>query len=878
MIEPGAPSLRTRLVGALIVLAGICAAWSYVATHDVVSGYRRFQAGEFGTKSKPRPRAEHTALPSPGHLLARVWAAARVPVLIGVATLLAALAVVCVLRVRARRRRAARTETWQLVLGREDLAMPYEVDAAIEGVCGQLRARWYERLAYGQDHFALEIHYTTQAQVAFTLAAPARAVPALRAALENLYPDVQLERVGEGPARPRWFFHVVRLKKRRSFIYSLQTTRDYQHSFVEALVAALAQTTAGISVQLVLTPAPLRLQSRARRLLEQHERQLNRRDRRDPLDPGAGSVVAAKESKGALETQHRALFYFDLRVGGVDRDAVRRLAGLYDQLRSENELARRYMRLRARLYRARMALALPNPLPSFARGVISSSEFATLWHLPRTRVKHAPIRRASVRRAVASPAICRESRYQLMRDEHGPVGLWPSDRKFGLALMGGQGMGKSSTMLRVALADALDPSKAIVVVDPKEDLARLLLALMPDWRTVHYLDLAAPECGLNPLGVPGSPESVASLFVQALIEANPPGAIQAASDAFLRNAVHAVAAVEGRDATVQHVYQMFSQSPAYRDRVIAGLAGRPELAFIHRYWDEEFPALIGDKRFAATRLDPPKNKLSRLITGIDLALRHPHQLDIDGIVERGEVLIVNGAKGQAGEDNTRLMGQLVMQLVHRALQRQQRLERSERRKLSLIVDEAHNFLTPTVATLLAEGRSAGLEATFAWQYTGQIAHEGVRSGVRSLLQSVSLFRMREMEDARSMAGLAMEVYSDRIDTQEDSQERLRFSVEDVLRLPQHRAINLWVAQGSPQAGHVGETLDMESFDPDDLAGRRELHLERQRELGGGRRAWLADPLEGLVSDDEHDVDGDAHYEPPMAGGSDDDDYEPEAPA
>src|SRR5437773_483155 len=82
------------------------------------------------------------------------------------------------------------------------LAMPYEVEAAIEGVCGQLRARWYERILFGQDHFALEIHYTTQAQVAFTLAAPARAVPALRAALENLYPDVQLERVAAGPDRP----------------------------------------------------------------------------------------------------------------------------------------------------------------------------------------------------------------------------------------------------------------------------------------------------------------------------------------------------------------------------------------------------------------------------------------------------------------------------------------------------------------------------------------------------------------------------------------------------------------------------------------------------------------------------------------------------
>ena len=85
--------------------------------------------------------------------------------------------------------------------------------------------------------------------------------------------------------------------------------------------------------------------------------------------------------------------------------------------------------------------------------------------------------------------------------------------------------------------------------------------------------------------------------------------------------------------------------------------------------------------------------------------------------------------------------------------------------------------------MLAEGRSAGLEAVFAWQYSAQIRDEVIRSGVRSLLQSISIFRMREMEDARSLAGLAMEVYSDRISVDQEEQERLRFSPDDVVKLP-----------------------------------------------------------------------------------------------
>src|SRR5205085_6511585 len=138
-------------------------------------------------------------------------------------------------------------------------------------------------------------------------------------------------------------------------------------------------------------------------------------------------------AKGALETQQRSLYSFDLRVAGRDRAAIRSIAGLFEATRSENELVRRYMRVRAALYRKRIAAAAPNPIPGTSRGVMSCSELATLWHLPRTRLKHVPIQRASSRRAIAPLHISRAAADQLMRDEQGPVGLRASDRKFGLA-------------------------------------------------------------------------------------------------------------------------------------------------------------------------------------------------------------------------------------------------------------------------------------------------------------------------------------------------------------------------------------------------------------------------------------------------------------
>ena len=155
------------------------------------------------------------------------------------------------------------------------------------------------------------------------------------------------------------------------------------------------------------------------------------------------------------------------------------------------------------------------------------------------------------------------------------------------------------------------------------------------------------------------------------------------------------------------------------------------------------------------------------------------------------------------------------------------------------------MLTPSVAKMLAEGRSAGLEAVFAWQYSAQIRDEVIRSGVRSLLQSISIFRMREMEDARSLAGLAMEVYSDRISIDQDEQERLRFSPDDSTRLPIHRALNLWVANGGPRAGFLAHTLPMEQLHDADVAMR---HAQAQRERGGHHPASLPDPLADVIGE------------------------------
>jgi hypothetical protein len=815
---------RRLLAIPLVWFPALTALWLYVSTRDWAHTLRQIEMGHPLTRPRLKDGQPPQAIETARHVAATTLHLAE----LGAAALAGIGLLILMSRLRHRRRRIRATERWELRLGRDDLANPYHVQEAFEGIAGAIGVRWYERLWRGPEHLALEIHRLPDASIRFVLAAPRYLEPAISGPLEDLYPDVALH---AADGAPDWVRTVVRLKKRASFVLSIQTTRNYEHAFSETLVALMAKGRGELSVQLMLVPAAGLVHRRARALLKRRERGLQHADHRDPGELGIDSVVEAKELKGALELQHRTLYLFDLRVAGEDGASVRRVAGLFSQLRSENELVRREIRVRRLTYGRRIAAAMPNPVPALRTGVLSTSELATVWQLPRGRVKHGGLLRSSVRRASAPAGIERDAERVLMRDERGPVSIGAGDRKYGHALIGGQGGGKSSVMARHFASDTRAPDRAVILIDPKGPLAELCLGLAPADRTVHYLDLGRPEVGINPLTIKASPGARAAVFLQALIEANPPGAIQAASDSFLRQAIAAVCTVE-RQPTLWHIYRMLDLGPSqYRASVVSRLAHHDGAEFARRYWQREFPSLIKDRGYAAQALNPPRNKIERLISTreIDTVLRHPVNLDLEGILRRGEVLIVAGAKSAVGEDNTILVNHILLQLLRRAIQAQQDLTDADRRTVSLLIDEAHNVLTPSVAKMLAEGRSAGLEAVFAWQYSAQIRDEVIRSGVRSLLQSISIFRMREIEDARSLAGLAMEVYSDHISIEQEEQERLRFSPDDILRLPVHRAINLWVADGVPRSGFLAQTLPMEPLHSSELA---EHHRNSQRARGG----------------------------------------------
>jgi hypothetical protein len=768
-------------------------------------------------------------------------------------------------RLRARRQRASvgRVVCSELRLGRDDQASPYEVSKVFDGIAGALRPSIVRRPLTGPPSLTLKIvsEGGGAQSVRFLVQTEPIYHPAIAARLRATYPDTRLIPVAPGHSDPLgvgnvaspWRalrarlrgertppvpVEVVRVKKARRWMWALATTKDYEHSLTESVVSVMHGLSEPCVLELLLTPAPAALDRYAGHALRHRERRFMADGAFGPTEPGVDSVVAQKHLRGAVEGVGRAWWWFDLRVlvRRGHEPYGRQLAGVMQESRGENYLRARTMRVRRRLYAWRSARGLPPFYPALWSGAVSSAEVASLWHLPTLRLKGVPLQRISAREITATSAISRDPAHALMRDEHGSVGIHPQDRRKGWMLLGTAGAGKTAALAPHVKAVADDDSRALIVIDPKEDFARLCLGLVPTRRTLHYLDLGAPRYGLNILTAGHlSAEIRADIFISVIRELAGESSVGSRSDLFLRAAIQAVTIVETAPA-LQHVWAMLDPfDNSYRDWITRELRYHHEIDFVREYWEHTFPRMVKENpRFVTEAISAPSNKIARFLTSpsLNLLMTHPIQLDLEEIIRHRHILIVNGSKGAIGEDNANLFCSMLILLMQRTLHQIQRLDAHERVQAALVIDEAHNVFIPSFATLLAEGRSGGIEVAAAFQYTAQITDERVKAGVRSLLQNVSIFRQRDFHDARAAAALAMEVFQDNIKGDLEDQRRIRIDPMDIVQQPDFRAVNLWFAHGVPQPAATAETMPMELLVDEPAAIEARAYHEREQQRRG----------------------------------------------
>lgn len=324
------------------------------------------------------------------------------------------------------------------------------------------------------------------------------------------------------------------------------------------------------------------------------------------------------------------------------------------------------------------------------------------------------------------------------RNESRRFGIKADDRRRHMYLIGKTGMGKS-TILENMIVDDIRSGYGVAVVDPHGDLAEKIIEFIPDERVndVIYFNPADIKYPIAFNVVEQVEPHLRHLVASGLI-----GVFQKLwADSWgprleyiLRNAILAILDFPG--STLLGVVRMLSDKN-YRKHVVANIKDPVVKAF----WEKEFSG-YADK-FASEAVSPIQNKVGQFLSNSlmrNIVGQNKSSMDIRDIMDNGKILIMNLSKGRIGEDNSALLGAMMITKIQLAAMSRVDVPEKERRDFYLYIDEFQNFSTDSFANILSEARKYRLNLILAHQYIEQLS-EKVKPAVFGNVGTMVVFRV-----------------------------------------------------------------------------------------------------------------------------------------
>ncbi|SEN78952.1 type IV secretory system conjugative DNA transfer family protein [Nonomuraea pusilla] len=403
-------------------------------------------------------------------------------------------------------------------------------------------------------------------------------------------------------------------------------------------------------------------------------------------------------------------------VRGWLRGQAHTLAGVFALFTGSHQYLRR-----ARLRRPRRVVG-SRRLDS--GHLLSAAELAALAHLPWD-IDAPGVTRAGARPIAPSPAIPRTTAGRTARvlgdadsGPQRPVALPVADARHHTHVLGGTGVGKSTLLANLVLADA-HAGRGALVIDPKGDLVTDILNRLPK-RAVGKTVVFDPQDDSPPPSInilaghdPAfAVDSVVTIFHRCFSTAWGPRV-----DDLLRSTCLTLTSVLGRKATLADVPRLLTDS-AFRTRTTSRLGDE----LLAGFW-ESYEALTPAGQ--ATVIGPVMNKLRAVLLRpfVRQALASPDTtVPIGQLLDQGGLVLARLPKGILGDDAARLFGSILLAHTWQAATRRSNLAETNRADASLVIDECHNFLNLPghINDVLAEARGYRLSLVLAHQHLDQL--------------------------------------------------------------------------------------------------------------------------------------------------------------
>ncbi|MBU4347404.1 type IV secretion system DNA-binding domain-containing protein [Patescibacteria group bacterium] len=324
------------------------------------------------------------------------------------------------------------------------------------------------------------------------------------------------------------------------------------------------------------------------------------------------------------------------------------------------------------------------------------------------------------------------------RNQFRKFGIKTDDRRRHMYLIGKTGMGKS-TLLENMVVEDIRAGRGVVLVDPHGDLAEKIIEYIPSNRVndVIYFNPADIEYPIAFNVVEQVEPHLRHLVASGLI-----GVFQKLwADSWgprleyiLRNTILAILDYPG--STLLAVTRMLSDK-AFRKKVIEKIQDPVVKAF----WVNEFAGYANN--FASEAVSPIQNKVGQFLSSSlirNIVGQVKSSINLRDVMDQGKILILNLSKGRIGEDNSALLGAMVITKIQLAAMSRVNIREEERKDFYLYIDEFQNFTTDSFANILSEARKYRLNLIMAHQYIEQLG-DMVKAAVFGNVGTLVVFRV-----------------------------------------------------------------------------------------------------------------------------------------
>jgi len=317
-------------------------------------------------------------------------------------------------------------------------------------------------------------------------------------------------------------------------------------------------------------------------------------------------------------------------------------------------------------------------------------------------------------------------------------GIKLDDRRRHVYVVGKTGMGKTAMIENMAIQD-IQQGRGVGFVDPHGEAAEELLDFIPSNRIndviyINPADLNFPIAFNVMESVGLEYRHLVAGGLMGVFKKIWPDVWSARMEYILNNSI--LALLEYPGSTLLGINRMLSDID-FRSKVVEKITD----PVVKSFWINEYARYT--QRYEIEATAAIQNKVGQFISAPlirNIIGQVKSSIDMRKIMDERKILIMNLSKGKIGEDNSTLLGALLITKLQLAAMSRVDIPEKDRQDFFLYVDEFQNFATESFANILSEARKYRLSLILAHQYIAQMEEE-VRDAVFGNIGTLIAFRV-----------------------------------------------------------------------------------------------------------------------------------------